>query len=341
MAGFKYFVETADIASAALKETEEEKLKELEFFREVMRYNNAHNASTTARIETGLKLLSAGQAYTWTVAASFLTEGMVIDVLRIGEGWDKGAWGKTQDILRGLAFVGPMVGLVRGVGSALPVMRNIQGLDKVIDFSSKLGMCGWVAAARALRLSGQRIFITVQDLARAKGLSGLTAETAGIFNLQVYSEIFRKLNIDALMMKLPKYGKMLGTRSLETSTVAELEKGIRAAGGDVVMLTVWSYDSTEIGGLAGHTVCAREVAGKIQYIERNGDIVNRIQDLPAILGRGYDLTNIHPEVNYIVINNASIVPTAGTIAAITPNFLNVIAVRVLPTVIRPTAKTTP
>lgn len=338
MAGFKYFVETADTASAALKEIEEEKLKELEFFREQMRTNNARNASTSARVETGLKLLSAGQAYTWTVAGSFLTEGMVIDVLRIGEGWDKGAWGKTQDALRALAIVGPVVGAVRGIGAAIPAIRELQGLAKAIDFNSKLGMCGWVAAARALRLSGQRIFITVQDLARAKGLSALTAETAGIDNLQLYAEIFRKLNIDALMMKLPKYGKMLGSRSLETTTLAELEKGVRAARGDVVMFTVWNYEGVEIGG---HTVCAREVAGKIQYIERTGDIFDRIQDLPSMLSRGYDLTNIFPDVNYIVINNASIVPTAGTIAAITPNFLNVIAVRVLPTVIRPTTKTTP
>ena len=329
MAGIRFFVELADQADAKVKEIEEDALKDLKFYKEQMENNKQRRALADVKLKTGLEVAAVGFGYSVIVVGSFLVEGMAIDVLRIGEGWDEGAWGKTQNILRGLAILGPALKL-SGAGARL-ALPELMGLAKAVDINRKAGICSWIAAARSLRLSGQRIFITVQDLAKARGLSGFTADTMGVKTLKFYEEIFTKLKVSFAPRTLPRFGKMLNG-SGETSSIAELEKAVNAADGNVVMFGMWWYEGIEV---AGHAVIARKAAGGIQYIERTGEIFKSIGELPSLRSAGLDASKVFIDVNTIVVQNSSIVPTAGTVAAITPNFLNVIAVQVVPTVITP------
>ncbi|MHC1551027.1 hypothetical protein [Phyllobacterium sp. K27] len=101
-----------------------------------------------------------------------------VDVLRMGDGVAKGtAAGLGQDALR-----------FSPVGKAAQMFKAAKGtaLAKVIvDINPSAGICAWVASAKALTQIGGKIgsklFITVDDLAKAIGvnvrhLSGLTME---------------------------------------------------------------------------------------------------------------------------------------------------------------------
>jgi hypothetical protein len=322
VSGIKFFVELADQADAKLKEINEEALKEHRFYLEQMENNKQRGAPADVKLETGLKLVTIGTSRASIIAASFLVEGMVIDVLRIGEGWEQGAWGKTQDILRGLALVGPAVKLAgAGARVAAPALRNISGLWKAVDFNSRLGNCSWVAAARAIRLSGQRLFITVVDIAKAKGLGSIATDTQQVWNLSFYHGIFQKLGIVFRPVKLMEAAPVMPP--YRVATWFELENAVRAAEGDLVMFGV-------VWGQGAHALVARWVNGAMQIIDRTGDVYRSVAQMPY-----NGIASALPTVDLIVIPNAAIVPTVNTVAATTPNFLNVIAVQVMPTVVTP------
>ena len=68
----------------------------------------------------------------------------------------------------------------------------------------------------------------------------------------------------------------------------------------------------------------------MQIIDRTGVVYRSIAQMP------YEgIASALPTIDLIVIPNAAIVPTVNTVAATTPNFLNVIAVQVMPTVVTP------
>jgi len=136
--GIRFFVDLADQADAKLKEIDEATLKEMRFYKEQMENNKQQREPADVKLKTGLKLATLGVSYASIVAASFVAEGMIIDVMRIGEGWDQGNLGKAQDLLRGLAILGPVV-KAAGTGAriATPALSELAGLVKVVDFDRR------------------------------------------------------------------------------------------------------------------------------------------------------------------------------------------------------------
>lgn len=123
----------------------------------------------------GVMIVAAGTQALMTFGSGF------VDVLRMGDGVAKGtAAGLGQDALR--------VAAIFPVGKAAQMFQAAKAtaLAKVIvDINPSAGICAWVASAKALTqiggTIGSKLFITVDDLAKAIGvnvrhLSGLTME---------------------------------------------------------------------------------------------------------------------------------------------------------------------
>src|SRR5262249_22209299 len=96
--------------------------------------------------------------------------GSFVDVLRLGDGVREGGWGYGRDVLRLLVIAGP----------TLRVARYGITLVAAVDEAPQIGNCTWVAATRALRMTGVKHYARVGDLAQAAGVSGV-ADTGGAF----------------------------------------------------------------------------------------------------------------------------------------------------------------
>jgi hypothetical protein len=106
-------------------------------------------------------------------AAALLSTSMalgagLVDILRIGEGVKQGGWGYGQDVLRLLSVAGPVVRLGR------------MGLAKwTVDPFPREGICAMVAIAKAMRQTGNRLFL------RAEEVMGKIVLTSGDLSLIV------------------------------------------------------------------------------------------------------------------------------------------------------------
>ena len=105
--------------------------------------------------------------------ASFLLSSSVIDVLRIGEGFEKfrrgegGVLALGEDAVRALIVVNAGLKAAAKLG---PKVRTLIGMRAAVDASNgTLPNCGYVFAARASRLSGQSLFATIDDIGKAPG----------------------------------------------------------------------------------------------------------------------------------------------------------------------------
>src|SRR5690242_16175274 len=97
----------------------------------------------------------SGLAYSVNTLSTSVLSGFV-DVLRIGDGVNAGGWGYGQDALRLLMVAGP----------ALRLGRYGLSIVAAVDETSNVGNCTWIAATRALRLTGTKHFARVGDVAK-------------------------------------------------------------------------------------------------------------------------------------------------------------------------------
>ncbi|MCI0378801.1 MAG: hypothetical protein L0215_14430 [Gemmataceae bacterium] len=118
-----------------------------------------------------------------------------VDVLRLGEGtieeapeaisqedYAAAAWGVAEDVLRLLIVAGPIVRLsARGVR----LIRATQAEGTMV--------CSWVAHTQAIRLSGQRFFITMRTLLRQAGLTEAQIQAAGGTSRQAFRKLMTAL----------------------------------------------------------------------------------------------------------------------------------------------------
>jgi hypothetical protein len=133
-----------------------------------------HSLYRNIGVWTASGTLFALNKFTTTVAGGF------IDVLRLGDGVAKGGWrGLGQDAFRMLTLLGPGLRALRYWGAA------IKGLDEGAEAAKAaraaglevpewVNNCTWMAAARALRLSGEQPLATLADLVKINGLTSVT-----------------------------------------------------------------------------------------------------------------------------------------------------------------------
>jgi nucleoid-associated protein YgaU len=192
---------------------------------------------------------------TWTLSTTVATG--FIDTLRLGDGVMEGGWGYGRDALRLLMVAGPAVRLGRF------------GLSQLasVDAFPATGTCAYVAATKALRMTGVRHFATVEDLAKAAGVvaPNFPAVTS-IANVVI------------------PYIQQLGG-------VARAIKGTAAAGGveKVLASAVAANPSGVImfgvrwaagGQRLGHAMIAVRVGGRMVILDRTGKVVTSLSKLP-------------------------------------------------------------
>jgi hypothetical protein len=100
-----------------------------------------------------------------TVSTAMEVGAGTVDMLRFGQGIaEGGVKGAAKDALRLIGLAGP---LGRGAGIAQK-MANAKLARMIVDTGG--GVCGWVSGAQALRQTGTKAFVAVEDLARALGM---------------------------------------------------------------------------------------------------------------------------------------------------------------------------
>ena len=192
---------------------------------------------------------------TWTLSTSVATG--FIDTLRLGDGVQEGGWGYGKDALRLLVFAGPALRLGR------------LGLSRLasIDAFPATGTCAWVAAAKALRMTGVKHFARVEDLAKSAG---------------VFAPNFPA--VTSIAGVVLQYIRQLGgvARSIPgTAPAGAVEKALATAVAKnpnaVIMFGVrWN----QAGKNLGHAMIALRHLGRTVILDRTGKIVTALKDLP-------------------------------------------------------------
>jgi hypothetical protein len=254
-------------------------------------------------IWTASGTLYALNKFTTTVAAGF------VDVLRLGDGVQEGGWGYGKDALRLLMVVGPAL---RG---ARYVIAGIQELDvgstalrQAMQAGSSFpdavravpwsGNCGWVAAARLLRLTGNGPLAELSDVARAAGMD--VEETGG---LKTVTDLNAPLRFLGAPTRTAAVNGMEGVADL-------LSKNPNSS----VMFGVrWARE----GKTLGHALVAtRNFFGGISILDRSGKMFASLAEL-ATSYRGIENATVDSAAllmdNSLLVRSLGTLPTLGNI----------------------------
>lgn len=227
-----------------------------------------------------------------------LTEDLTsswVDVLRFGEGAAETLeTGKIapiiQDCLRGLS-IASAVG--EGAQSLRPILGQTIGLYENISG----GVCTPIAYGNAIRLSGQRLWLSLKELAEASGISldilqfgyKFTKEfkyQAGIGGGGMSSEEMIDA-LDKLKIAYTDLGLGKDLTFKEIVEVAERDEG-------AVVVTV-------VNDWGSHTVALQKMDGRIRIVDRKG-IYDSFADLPQGQISRFVL---HPRWNVVLIKKVS------------------------------------
>lgn len=201
---------------------------------------------------------------------------MYVDVLRLGEGAAEGtAKGYIQDLFRAITIASAAG---KGLGKAATYLANMR------LFADTGGpACALYASANAIRRTGQRIMISLDDVAQAHGFDGLAKFLSNASGLSLTQTVaaFRKLGI--ALRGLGKAG------SIEDVMLnAARNEGI-------VMARV----KTVAG--EGHRILFQRIGGVVKIVDRSG-----IYDDLQALNKAYKrLFAIDPMAEHYLIPNAT------------------------------------
>ena len=195
----------------------------------------------------------------WVIAAVTQTAIDVgagtVDVLRFGEGaaesYETGKISPViQDVFRGLAIAG---GAAKAAQYGRPVLGRVIGL--YADPGG--GICAPLAIGNALRRTGQRFLLSLDDIARAHGLPGISSVS--------------NLNMTQSINALRRLG--LNFRKIENAASFENLASIARQGDGVVMFRIMSNK----GGV-GHRILLERVRGGVRIVDRTG-FYNSLEEL--------------------------------------------------------------
>jgi hypothetical protein len=233
-----------------------------------------------------------GVVYTTAAAARFLNAvpgafgGGFIDVLRLGDGVKEGGWGYGKDALRLLAVAGP----------AIRAGRYGLALVASVDEAATVGNCTWVAASRALRMTGTKHFAKIGDLAKAFGIS--LQDTGGAWPTQLIPGL-----------------QVLGADARTAAAVTSFEEVANLARSNPNGLVMFCIRFGRVAGSQAkyladtlHTLIAVRVGGVVLIIDRSGRVYRSLAELGAVYGAAPELgMTIASEAGLVIINNARVV----------------------------------
>ena len=252
-----------------------------------------------------------GLARVLNTGAGGLASGF-IDVLRIGDGVKEGGWGYGKDTLRALAIVGP----------ALRIGRYGLSLVAALDAAPTASNCGWVAAARAARMTGTKHFATVGSLAQALGVPA--AETGGTSMAEI-ARILQAIGGETKLLRA-------------AASFEEIEQIARANPEGVVVFGVRFFRATQVAGRPGlppanflsgelHALVAKYVGGTVYIVDRSGKVYRSLDALAKVYSAEQMLSmTIHAQGAVLVAKNLRLIGGVSFTTAIT--LLNVLAYEV-------------
>jgi len=252
---------------------------------------------------TAAGTLYALNKFTTTVAAGF------VDVLRLGDGVQEGGWGYGKDAMRMLMVVGPAL---RGARYAIAGIQELDigqaalnqaraagaSFEEALRLVPWAGNCGWVAAARLLRLTGNGALSELSDLARASGLD--VTETGGLRSVT---------DLDAPLRFLGAPTKTATIKGMEG--LADLVN--ENPNGAVMFSVRWLRD----GVRQGHALIAvRNFFGGLSILDRSGRLYASLAEMPYA-----GIANAVVDSTALLVRNSMAVTSIETI----PTLANIIS----------------
>jgi LysM repeat protein len=236
--------------------------------------------------ESGYSLKSMALAST---AMAFMQFAKTFtDIGRLGNGVlvEKGWKGVGKDALRSLNLVG-----VAGAAAS-----RVSGLLKVVQ-ASNANTCAWVAQTNALRLSGQRFLMTMEEFARRAGvnLQSVAASGRGAGDYAAMMETMQRMGVPARTLVQELSGS---ARTLEA-----LLGALRGAGKGVVTFSVRFGK----GGEYGHRLYAT--------IGRAGNLIIRDPARARILSSAAEIRRVFGASTHLSSSEAIFVPSSLLVRA--------------------------
>lgn len=254
------------------------------------------NSWTSSGLGYAVTVGGTGILYAVWQLSSKVASGFV-DVLRVGDGTydyvtgQGSAWGIGQDALRALMLAGP----------ALRLSRYALALVAGVDEYSSLGNCTWVAATRALRMTGVRHFASLGDLMELFGMSR-PAEMGGAFANEFIPSL-RLLGADA---------------NVAVEAATSMDQVIEVANVNSNGVAIFSVEWTPPGTAqsVGHTLLAqRQLFGGVKLIDRSGVVLyDSLTQVEAVGYQGISTARVYGPI--VTVQNAAAVQTLGTVPAI-------------------------
>jgi hypothetical protein len=298
------FTDLADLFDKTRKENDKWVDSELQPWVATTLYDNSPWYRNVG-VWTASGTLYALNKFTGAVAAGF------VDVLRLGDGVKEGGWGIGKDALRLLMVVGPAL---RGARYAIAGIQELdvgsaalrQAMQAGSSFEDALravpwsGNCGWVAAARLLRLTGNGPLAELSDVARAAGMD--IEETGG---LRAVTDLNAPLRFLGAPTRTAAVNGMKGVADLLS----------RNPNSSVMFGVRWARD----GKTVGHALIAtRNLFGGISILDRSGKMFSSLAELASSY-RGIE--NATVDAAALLVENSMLVRSLGTL----PTLGNIVA----------------
>lgn len=194
-----------------------------------------------------------------------------VDTLRFGQGIAEGGLkGFGKDTLRLVGLLGPL----GRAGKMVQASANTRIAKLIVDPGG--GICGWISATQAMRQTGTKAFVAVDDLAKAMGK---TVMKLGGSHLSARVSIFREI----------------GARISPIKSVKSLDDiaGMTKNDGSVTIFNI--FGKRMVGGRLkdiGHAVYAyRNNLGRLKIMDRGGSAgkTGEVFDSLAELAKKYSL----------------------------------------------------
>ncbi|MDM0116624.1 peptidoglycan-binding domain-containing protein [Variovorax sp. J22R133] len=208
-----------------------------------------------------------------TGATAMEFTGGYVDLLRLGEGVAEGSWsGAGKDALRLLSLLGPMG---RVTGKLTPLLRQQQllsGLRLAVKPAGISGPCTFQAANNVAQLAkGKSVFVTITDMARARGkqVADLAVDDKGRRVLAAF--------IDDLLPTLRAAG-VQARRVIDLKNVEDVVKLTRGTRRVVVFAFEVAIKGKEKP--IRHSVMAfRDTAGQVRFADYGGKVFESLEAL--------------------------------------------------------------
>lgn len=174
-----------------------------------------------------------------------------VDILNLGKGAAEGGFGYLQDGLRFLS-------------AAAPLARGAQAVLNRVLAMGALNNCTWIAAAKAMQITGARPFAMVRDLARAAGIRASATDGAFIDEL---IGVMRQLGARVRLLRNP-------------SSLSDVTNAARAnKDGAVVFSVQWKHPAFGPDEV-GHSLVAVWDAARnmVRYADRTGKVFDTIAE---------------------------------------------------------------